>query len=250
MLKTKYGLSAAIITIVCSQGVQADWTDIFKDAAEKIVKEKGGEVVTSALSESEIVSGLKEALANGVESAINTLGQPGGFAGNKLVEIAVPDSLKTIAKTARTLGQGSYVDSFESSMNSAAEKAVPEAATILSNAIRDMSVTDAMNILNGSDDAATQYFRKASEASLVSKFKPIVTQATDSTGVTSYYKQLTGKVAPLLGGLLNNSSLDLDQYVTDEAMDGLFQYIAKEEKSIRDNPAARTTDILKKVFGK
>ena len=228
MLKTKYGFSAAIIALSISQGVQADWTDLFKEAAEKVVKEQGGEIATSALSNSEVVSGLKEALANGVETAINTLGKPGGFAGNKLVEIAVPKSLKSIASTARTLGQGSYVDSFESSLNQAAEKAVPEAATILSNAIRDMSVTDAMNILNGADDAATQYFRKAAESSLIAKFKPIVTQATDSTGVTSAYKQLTGKAAPLLGGLMKDSSMDLDQYVTDEAMDGLFQYIAKD----------------------
>jgi hypothetical protein len=250
MLTTKHKISAAILAILISQGVQADWTDFFKDAAEKVVKDKGSEIAKSAVSNSDVVSGLKEALANGVETAINTLGKPGGFAGNKLVEIAVPDSLKTIASTARTLGQGEYVDSFESSMNLAAEKAVPEAAEILSNAIRDMSVDDAMTILNGPDDAATQYFRKVSEASLVDKFKPIVSEATDKTGVTSAYKQLTGKAAPLLGGIMKGSSLDLDQYVTDKSLDGLFQYIAKEEKSIRENPAARTTDILKKVFSK
>ena len=216
---------------------------------DAVSKTGGSTIAQSALSNSDIVSGLKEALANGVESAINTLGQPGGYLGNELVKIALPESLTTITATARTLGQGTTVDAFESTMNQAAEKAVPEAAGILANAIRDMSVADAMNILNGSDDAATQYFRKVSETSLIETFKPIVTQATDQAGATIAYKQLTGQASPLLGGLMGGSALDLDQYVTDKSLDGLFQYIALEEKRIRDNPAARTSDLLKKVFG-
>jgi hypothetical protein len=134
-------------------------------------------------------------------------------------------------------------------MNQAAEQAVPEAANILGEAIKKMSVTDAMAILNGSDDAATQYFRKVSEASLTEKFKPIISKATDSTGVTANYKTLTSQATPLLEGITGKkSSLDIDQYITTQSLDGLFKYIAKEEKSIRSNPAARTTDILKKVF--
>lgn len=203
-----------------------------------------------ALSNSEVISGLKEAIENGIKSAIITLGQPGGFWGNKLVEIVAPDSLKTITTTARTLGLGEYVDSFESTMNQAAEKAVPEAAEILADAICQMSIDDAINILNGPDDSATQYFRKVSGAALAERFKPIVSQATGHTGLTAAYKKLMGHAAPLLESIIEDNALDLDQYVTDKSLEGLFKYIAMEEKRIRSNPAARTTDILKKVFGK
>ncbi|MGR9071746.1 MAG: DUF4197 domain-containing protein [Gammaproteobacteria bacterium] len=246
-LRTLY--SAAVLALFASHAAQAGWMDFFKGAVDQAAKNGGAEIAKSALTDSEVVSGLKEALANGVETSIKTLGSPGGFLGNKLVEIAVPDSLKLIASTARTLGQGQAVDAFETTMNRAAEKAVPEAADILADAIRQMSVDDAMNILNGPDDAATQYFRKMSEASLSEKFRPIVSQATDQAGVTAAYKNLTGLSSPMLGGLMQGSSLDLDQYVTGKTLDGLFQYIAMQEKRIRENPAARTSDLLRKVFG-
>ena len=249
MIKRKIGLTVTILTLTLGQNIQAGWTDLLNDVVNEATSNGGSELAKSALSDSDIVSGLKEALANGVESSINTLGKPGGFLGNKVVEIAVPDSLKAVTSAARTLGQGHYVDSLETTMNQAAEKAVPEAATILADAIRQMSVDDAMSILSGPDDAATQYFRKTSEATLLAKFKPIVSQATDQTGVTAAYKNLTGQATPLFGGLLGESSLNLDQYVANKSLDGLFKYIAMEEKSIRNNPAARTTDLLKKVFG-
>ena len=250
MIQRKVGLYAAILAVSVNHTAQAGWMDIFNETVDQASKNGGLEIAQSALSNSEVVSGLKEALADGVESAIKTLGQPGGFAGNKLVEIAVPDSLETITSTARMLGQGEHVDAFELTMNQAAEKAVPEAATILADAIRQMTVDDAMNILNGSDDAATQYFRKVSEPALAEKLKPIVSQATDQTGVTSAYKDLTGQATPLLGGIMGDANaLDLDQYVTNKSLDGLFKYIAMEENNIRNNPAARTTDLLKKVFG-
>jgi len=248
MLKRKFKLSAAILALLIGQQSQAGWLDMLNEAVNEVSPNAGSELAKSALSNNEVVSGLKEALANGVETAVNTLGKPGGFLGNKAVQIAVPDSLQTLASAARTIGQGQYVDSFETTMNQAAEKAVPEAAKILSDAIRTMGVDDAMNILNGPNDAATQYFRKTSEAALTERFKPIVSQATDQAGVTAAYKNLSGQAAPLLGGMLDNSSLNLDQYVTNKSLDGLFKYIAMEEKRIRENPAARTTDLLKKVF--
>lgn len=249
MFKRKVGLIAIVFLFTLGHNTYAGWSDIVNSVVKEASNNGGDEMVKSTLSNSEVVSGLKEALANGVESAINTLGQPDGFAGNKLVEITVPDSLKSIATTARTLGQGEYVDSFEKTMNTAAEKAVPEAAAILADAIRNMSIDDAMNILNGPDNAATQYFQKTSEVSLTKKFKPIVSQATDQAGVTAAYKNLTDQATPLLGSVIEDSALNLDQYVTDKSLEGLFKYIALEEKSIRQNPAARTTDLLKKVFG-
>ena len=249
MLKRKIVFTATILTLTLAHNTQAGWSDLLSDVVNGATSNGGSELAKSALSNSEVVSGLKEALANGVESSINTLGKPGGFLGNKAVEIALPDSLKAITSTARTLGQGHYVDSLETTMNQAAEKAVPEAATILADAIRDMGVDDAMSILSGPDDAATQYFRKTSETALLAKFKPIVSEATDQTGVTAAYKNLTSQATPLLDGLLGESSLNLDQYVANKSLDGLFKYIAIQEKSIRNNPAARTTDLLKKVFG-
>ncbi len=251
MVKRQLHFSLILLISFTHTNLQAEWGGLLKGAADMATQAAGSSITTSALSNSEAVSGLKEVLANGVESAVTTLGQSGGFLGNKAVEIAAPDSLKTIVATARTLGQGEYIDSFTTSMNQAAEKAVPEAATILADAIRNMSVDDAMTIINGSDDAATQYFRKVSEAKLVDKFMPIVNQATTQTGVTAAYKNLTDlSTSPLLGNVLGgNNALDLDQYVTDKSLDGLFKYIAIEEKNIRSNPAARTTGLLKKVFG-
>ena len=249
MLPKKIQLTAVTLALSVSFIAKSEWSDVINNAINIVSENGGAEVAQSALSNSEVVSGLKAALANGVKSAITTLGTSGGFSNNSAVKIALPDSLKSVSTTARLLGQGEYVDSLESTMNQAAEQAVPEAANILGDAIEKMSVTDAMAILNGSDNAATQYFRKVSEASLTEKFKPIISQATDSTGVTANYKILTAQATPLLEGIMGNkSSLDIDQYITTQSLDGLFKYIAKEEKSIRANPAARTTDILKKVF--
>ncbi len=217
---------------------------------------------SSALPGSEVAAGLKEALANGVEKAVSTLGKPNGFLGNELVRIGLPDSLKTVAQVASQVGGKRYVDGFVSSMNHAAEQATPKAAKVLGDAIREMSVDDAMKILKGPDDAATRYFREHAGKRLEQQFLPIVKQATDQAGATRAYKQLLkqgqgltgGSGGGLLGGALGGmvgggaSSLDLDQYVTDKTLDGLFKYIAIEEKQIRTNPVARSSELLKKVF--
>ncbi len=245
-------ISIITVLFLSTQSVYAEWGKLLNDVNELATSTTGSGLAGSALSNSEVVSGLKEALANGVETAVTTLGQSGGFLGNKAVEIAAPESLNTVLATARTLGQGHYIDELTTTMNRAAEQAVPEAAGILSDSIRDMSVDDAMKILNGSDQAATEYFRSASEAKLTEKFKPIISQATAQTGVTSVYKNLTDLSAtPLLGDVLGTSNaLDIDQYVTTKTLDGLFKYIGQQEQAIRSNPAARTTDLLQKVFTK
>ncbi len=246
-----YKFFVFLLILPASTVCQADWMDFLQKTLGESAGDSGTTLAKSALSNSEVVTGLKETLATGVESAINTLGKPGGFTENPLVKIAVPDSLKTVASAARTIGQGQYVDEIETTMNKAAEQAVPEAAGILADAIRKMSIDDAMKILNGPDDAATQYFRKVAGKDLAERFKPIVSQATDATGATASYKQLMGSANSVLGGFLqNNNSLDLDQYVTNKALDGLFQYIAKEEQAIRNNPAARGSDILRKIFAR
>jgi hypothetical protein len=212
----------------------------------------------AALSQDQLVGGLKEALGKGVEHAVASLGHYGGFLTNLNVKIPLPEKLQTIEKGLRLAGQNQLADDFVGSMNHAAEQAVPQAAEVFGDSIKQMSITDARNILSGPSDAATQFFRRTTQTNLFARFHPIVAKATDSVGVTAKYKQMMGKVtaANTLGGLFGGNATvakfdtgDIDNYVTDKAMDGLFKMVAEEEKNIRANPVARTTDLLQKVFG-
>jgi len=233
--------------LLASSYSQAGWQDTLNQVTNVLDKSKG-----TQLGQSEIVAGLKEALAKGVEKAVASLGKKNGFLGNQLVQIDLPDGVKSAAKIARGLGQGKKVDSFIASMNRAAEQAVPNSANLLGDAIRKMSVADGMKILNGGDTAATDYFRKVSSKSLKAQFLPIVKKATDKVGVTQQYKQIAGKATGLLGGFMGKSSkntLDLDRYVTNKSLDGLYKYIAIEEKAIRANPMQAGSKLLAKVFG-
>jgi hypothetical protein len=210
-----------------------------------------------ALPEDQIVSGLKEALGKGVERAVASLGRPNGFLTNLNVKIPMPAKLQSVEKGLRAAGQSKLADDFVTSMNRAAEQAVPAAAAVFGDSIRQMSIADAKAILTSTNDAATQYFRRTTQTNLHAKFYPLVQKATDSVGVTARYKQMMGKFTSpeSLGGLFGSKSpvkfdaADIDAYVTDKAMDGLFKVVADEEKNIRANPVARTTDLLQKVFG-
>lgn len=202
----------------------------------------------AGLSQQQMVAGLKEALTKGVHQAVATLGKPDGFLKDLSVRIPMPEQLKRVEQSLRALGQGALADEFVTTLNRAAEKAVPEATAVLSDAIKQLTVADARAILTGSNNAATAYFRRTSETNLYSRFLPIVQQATAQTGVTRAYKNMTAK-AGFLGSLLGPEASDLDAYVTRKALDGLFLKVAEEEKRIRENPVARTTDLLQKVFG-
>jgi hypothetical protein len=197
-------------------------------------------------SELEIAQGLKEALAVGTERAVGRIGVRDGFWLNRDVNIPLPDSLKKVEKTLRTFGQARLVDDFHLSLNRAAEAAVPEAAAIFGDAIRTMTLSDARQILNGPTNAATEYFRGRTHATLALRFKPIVAKATASVGATRKYKELAAKVSKVSSSF---QVQDLDAYVTDRALAGLFRTLADEELKIRQDPAARTTELLKKVFG-
>lgn len=231
--------------------------DKAKQAAQQRVS--GHATTASSLPSSDIAAGLKEALAKGTTNAINSLGRTNGFWDNAKVRIPLPGKLENVAQLARKLGMGSKVDAFELSMNRAAEKAVPQVADIFGDAIRKMTLSDARGILSGGDHAATDYFRRVAGPELTKRIEPIVAKATDSVGVTQKYKAFAsraegGSLGGMLGKLGGNkgssgSPLDLDDYVTGKTVDGLFTTIGEQEKSIRDNPAARTTDLLKKVFG-
>ena len=209
----------------------------------------------SALTQDQVASGLKEALGNGLQHAIAQLGHSGGFLTNINVKIPIPEKLHTVEKTLRTLGQEKYADEFVATMNHAAEKAVPEAATVFGDAVKQMTLADAKAVLAGTNNAATQYFRKATQTTLFARFHPIVQKATQDTGVTAAYKNMLAKVSSgstfggAVGSVLGQDTMDIDTYVTNKALDGLFKMVADEEKRIRENPVARTTDLLQKVFG-
>ena len=205
-------------------------------------------VPLAALSQTEVANGLKQALSKGVNQAIASLGKEGGFLDNAAVKIPMPPQLHQVESALRAVGQGKMADEFVATMNHAAEQAVPVAAHVFAGAITNMTMDDAKAILTGPDDAATQYFRKTSDKQLYEQFLPIVKEATAKTGVTASYKNLLQQAGPL-ASLLGRDAGDLDGYVTSKSLDGLFKMVAVEEKQIRENPAARTTDLLKKVFG-
>jgi hypothetical protein len=216
------------------------WQDMLKGLQKSL---GGGQ----GLSEEEIVKGLKEALEVGTQKAVEKVSQVNGYYKNPRIRIPLPESVQKTEKLIRAAGFGSKVDEFELSMNRAAERAAPEAKGLFWNAIKKMTFSDAKKILNGGDDAATLYFKDKTSARLREVAKPIIHDAMGKVGVTRSYQELDQAVrtVPFVGGF----SFDLDQYVTDKALDGLFIMVAEEEKKIRENPAARVTDLLKKVFG-
>ncbi|MDB6131134.1 MAG: hypothetical protein JWM04_2241 [Verrucomicrobiales bacterium] len=231
----------------------ADWLDKLGKAKD-ILTSTPGVTNISGLSDTQIVAALKEALAKGVENAVTNLGKSDGFLADANVKIPLPESLLTIEKGLRAVGQTKLADDFVVTMNRAAEQAVPEAATVLADSVRQMTFADASSLLTSTNTAATEYFKRTSSTNLYAKFKPIIVKATESTGVTGAYKAMTTKIAPSglgrFGSILGvTGNLDVDDYVTHKTIDGLFLKIAEQEKLIRENPAARTSELLQKVFG-
>lgn len=193
-------------------------------------------------------AGLRQALEQGAQRAVALLGRENGYYGDPRVKIPLPENLVRVEKTLRRLGQGKAADEFILSLNRAAEAAAPEAKSIFLQVIRNMSVKDAVGIVRGPDNAATQYFRERSEGTLKAKFRPVVAQATDKVGATRRYKQFLRDAGPV-ASLVDVRSLDIDDYVTRKALDGLFLMVADEERRIRHDPLARTTELLRRVFG-
>lgn len=202
----------------------------------------------SDLSEGEIARGLTQALRQGLERAVTQLSQPGGFLDDPKVKIPLPDSLARIESGLRAAGAERYADQFVATMNHAAEQAVGQAAPIFGDALAAMTVDDARQILSGPEDAATQYFRRVTESRLLEKVKPVVERTTAHAGVTSAYKGMVDQLG-FAGGMLGADSLDIDRYVTEKTLDGLFTMVAEEERRIRQDPVARGTELLRKVFG-
>jgi hypothetical protein len=201
----------------------------------------------SDLSPSDTSSGLKEALTRGADIAVSQLGKKNGFLGDKRVKIPLPKSAQTAEKMMRTFGMKKQADELIETMNRAAEMAVVEAKPILTNAVKSMSFDDARGILTGGDDAATQYFKRTTSKDIGARFLPIVKTATAKVDLAGQYNKYAGQAAKL--GLMSEQDADLDTYVTQKAMDGLFLMIAEQEKAIRKDPIGTGSSLLKKVFG-
>lgn len=202
----------------------------------------------STLSEEEAVKGLKEALAQGVNKSIRTLGTTDGFWTNDLVKIALPPEVQKLSETVSRFGGDALVQNFHQTINRAAEAAVPHVADTFSDSIRAMSIQDAIGLVKGGDQAATNFFRRTTSDKLNGLILPVIKQSTDQAGLTSQYKKLTQSLGPLMQ-ILVPQELDLDQYVTQKTLDGLFTTIGNEEAKIRANPKDQGKAILERVFG-
>ena len=200
-----------------------------------------------AISTGDASAGVKEALSKGADYAVASLGKNGGFLGNDKVKIPLPGYLQKAESALRMFGMGKQADQLVETMNHAAENAVAVAKPVLVESIKKMSVQDAKGILTGGDDSVTQYFKRTSTDQLTAKFMPIVKKETGKLQLADQYNQFAGKAAS--AGLVDKKDADIDSYVTQKAMDGLFLMIAEEEKKLRSNPLGAGSDLLKKVFG-
>ena len=200
----------------------------------------------SALSNTDAAAGLKEALNKGSVAAVAKLGVENGFLNNPKVKIALPDGLKQARQAMRFLGREQQFVALETAINRAAEAAVPQAKTLLVAAVKDMSVSDAKQILRGGNDSVTQFFKGKTQAPLALKFLPLVKTATDKVGLAQQYNGLAAQAAAF--GVVKSEDARIENYVTRKALDGLYLMIAEEEKAIRQNPLSYGSAILKKVF--
>lgn len=237
--------SGVVLTsLLCLGAAAASQADQFSDLAKSLMQQPAAQ---SALSDSDIGAGLKEALAKGTRAAVLDLGHSGGFWDNPRFRIPLPGPVQQLEGMLQGSGFGGQLDQLHLSFNQAAEKAVPVAADVFSAAVQKLTLNDVRSILNGPQDAATQYFKRATSDTLTLKFKPIVAGITAKVGLAQQYNSLVsaaGPMASMLGG-----STDLNGYVTQKALDGLFLRVGDEEKAIRTDPAARSSALLQKVFG-
>ena len=234
-------LTATLILCLCT-AASAQLDQILKEADQALEHRD-----VSSLSDSKIISGLKQALQISTGKAVAATGKPDGFFKNEAIKIVLPPRLETVGSGLRMLGMGSKVDELEFGMNRAAEQATPQAKAIFLSSLRKMTFDDARHILTGNDTAATDYFKRTSSADLTTAFAPIVHQSMERVGVVAQYDRVM-KDSPAASFLTNE--FDLDKYVVGKTLDGLFYMLGQEEKKIRKDPAAQTTNLLKEVFGR
>ncbi len=202
---------------------------------------------SAPLDEATVARGLKEALSVGTQRTANQVGALDGYLKNAALKIVLPPQVQDVAGTLRSVGMGQKVDELEVAMNRAAEQAAGESVSVFGDAIRGMTIADAWGILRGGDTAATDYFREKTSTALTGRYRPIIENRLQGVGGYSDYESLVAKLQSL--PFVNPPDLDLVGYVTDHALDGLFKVLATEEQKIRDDPVARTTALLQRVFG-
>lgn len=236
-------LILVVACLILSISSYAGWSDILKQVQKTL-----GTTTSGELSQDKVGKGLKEALKIGAENAVKKVSVTDGYFGNSEIKIPLPDKVKKVEGLLRTVGFGTQVDAFTESMNRAAEKAAPAAKDLFWNAVKGMSFDDAKKILKGRDNEATLYLKDKTGAKLLETFKPLIHQAMGSVGVTKQYQDLETKAKniPFVGTSLG---IDIDQYVSEKALNGLFIMLEKEEQKIRKDPASRVTELLKEVFG-
>ena len=255
-IRTRLGIITAFLAIAFSTSAvaQGSWADRLKGAVPAVPTQPADPdaaptTVPLDAEHETLVAGLKEALAKGTERAIELASKTGGFKDNPKIRIPMPGPLENAGSMLRGVGLGRQVDEFEQSMNNAAEKAAPQAQEIILQAIRDMSIEDARGILVGPADGATRFLRRRAGEPIADAFRPVVAESMQETGVTRAYTELTGQIGGRVPGISGLDDLDLNEYVTAKALDGVFVLLAEEERRIRQDPVARTTELLQEVFG-
>ena len=244
-MKLKIGVILGVFILMASPANSG----MFDDFMEKISPAlKGGDTTEKILSLGDTISGLKEALSVGTGNAVSLLSMEDGYFGNELTKILMPEKIQNVADMLKKVGFGSQVDNFVLTMNRAAEKAAPQAKEYFIGAIKEMTFDDAKKILNGGDTAATDYLSSKTREKIYAAFKPTVASSLDQVGATKAYKDMMQSFSSI--PFMSAQSLDLDHYVTDKALNGLFLRVGEEEAKIRENPAARVTGLLEQVFGK
>jgi len=245
MSSIKKVIAGVLVLSAVSFSTEAQLFKDVKDKANNLFNtNKGGQ---GSLTKTDISNGLKEALQVGAKNATNQVSAPNGFFGNALIKVLMPPEAKKVESTLREVGMGSYVDNAILSMNRAAEDASTKALPIFINAIKNMTIEDAVGILNGGPNSATNFLKSKTTAQLTAAFRPIIETSLDKVNATKYWAEVFN-VYNELPTTFNKVNPDLAGYVTDRALNGVFVYIAEEENKIRANPAARVTDLLKKVF--
>jgi len=234
---------SALISLLASPAYAGFWDDVKKELKETVKEQKGGD----GLSEEKVIAGLKEALDVGTKKAVEKVSSLDGYYRNPRIKIPFPPKIDKTAIALRKIGLDKEVDRFVLSMNRAAERAAPRAVDIFVSAIKGMSFTDARNILQGDETAATEFFRSRTSKELSSLFRPVISGAMDEVGGTRNFKKLMKKYSAL--PFVKEEYVDLDGYVTGKALEGLFLMVGEEEKKIRKDPAARVTELLRQVFG-
>ncbi len=235
-------IASVVLTLCFCASAYAQLDQILKEADQALEHRD-----TSNLSDTKIISGLKQALQFSTSRAVAVTGKPDGFLKNEAIKIVLPPKLETVGRGMRMLGMGAKVDELEVGMNRAAEQATPQAKAIFIASLKKMTFDDARHILTGNDTAATDYFKRTSSTDLTTAFAPVVHQSMEKVGVVAQYDRFVESSG---AGTFLSNEFDLDKYVVGKTLDGLFYMLGQEEKKIRKDPAAQTTALLKEVFGK